>query len=122
MTAKQRTTFSFETASLMLFAALSMGTAAAYAQTGGSSMGAAPRSTARLADSAAAARKAFDRADANQDGMLSPQEAAMLPAVGNRFEQIDTDGDGALSREEFDAGVAQSAQSAQSVQSIQSAQ
>ena len=35
---------------------------------------------------------------------LSPDRTS-APAVGNRFEQLDTDKDGALSREEFEKGV-----------------
>ncbi|KAB2897409.1 MAG: EF-hand domain-containing protein [Burkholderiaceae bacterium] len=102
---QRRTSFSFDTASLLLFAALSMGGAAtAFAQTGGPSFGPGPSGTAQPAASSPVSQ-AFDRADTNKDGKLSPQEAAMLPAVGNRFAQLDTDKDGALSREEFEKGV-----------------
>lgn len=109
MTAKQRTSFSFDTASLLLFAALSMGgTAPAFAQTGGPAFGPGPSAGGTpKAASASPASQAFDRADANKDGKLSPQEAATLPAVGGRFEQLDTDKDGTLSREEFEKGVKQ---------------
>ena len=44
---------------------------------------------------------AFDRADANKDGKLSRTEAENLPAVAQRFEQIDTDRDTFVSREEL---------------------
>jgi len=103
MTVKQRTPFPFDTASLLLFAALSMGGGtAALAQTAvGPAFG--PASGA----SQTAAGQAFDRADTNQDGQLSPQEAAALPAVGNRFQQLDTNRDGALSREEFEKAIQQ---------------
>lgn len=109
MTAKQRTSFSFDTASLLLFTALSMGgTATAFAQTGGPAFGPGPNASGtHKATSTSPAGQAFDRADANKDGKLSPQEAATLPAVGGRFEQLDTDKDGTLSREEFEKGVKQ---------------
>lgn len=35
----------------------------------------------------------------------APQEAATLPAIGNRFQQLDTDRDGSLSHTEFDKGA-----------------
>jgi len=47
----------------------------------------------------------FKRADANQDGKLSREEAARLPAVAERFEMFDKDKDGALTLEELSAGI-----------------
>jgi hypothetical protein len=44
---------------------------------------------------------AFDRADANKDGKLSRTEAENLPVVAQRFEQIDTDRDTFVSRQEL---------------------
>ena len=44
---------------------------------------------------------AFDRADADKDGKLSRTEAENLPAVAQRFEQIDSDRDTFVSREEL---------------------
>ena len=44
---------------------------------------------------------AFDRADTNKDGKLSRTEAENLPSVAQRFEQIDTDRDTFISREEL---------------------
>jgi hypothetical protein len=44
---------------------------------------------------------AFKRADANQDGKLSRQEAERFPAVAQRFEQIDSNRDSFISLEEF---------------------
>ena len=101
MTVKQRTPFPFDTASLLLFAALSMGGGtAALAQTAvGPAFGPAPGA------SQTAAGQAFDRADTNKDGQLSAQEATMLPAISQRFKELDTDKSGSLSRAEFDKGV-----------------
>ena len=44
---------------------------------------------------------AFDRADVNHDGKLSRQEIEHFPALANRFDQMDTNGDHFLSRDEF---------------------
>ena len=52
-------------------------------------------------DSSADVDAAFDRADANKDGKLSRTEAESLPSVAQRFEQIDTDRDTFISREEL---------------------
>jgi Ca2+-binding EF-hand superfamily protein len=45
----------------------------------------------------------FDTLDANQDGNLAQTEADAHPTVAQHFTQADTNGDGALSREEFAA-------------------
>lgn len=44
---------------------------------------------------------AFARADANKDGKLDKKEAESMPLVAERFDQLDTNADGFLSREEF---------------------
>ncbi len=48
---------------------------------------------------------AFDRADADRNGMLTPKEASTFPAIGERFQTLDKNKDQMLSRDEFDAGV-----------------
>ncbi len=45
--------------------------------------------------------EAFERADKNADGKLSKDEAENLPAIAQRFEQIDTDKDGFISKAEY---------------------
>jgi Ca2+-binding EF-hand superfamily protein len=45
--------------------------------------------------------EAFDRSDKNGDGKLSKEEADSLPATAQRFEQIDTDKDGSISKTEY---------------------
>lgn len=53
-----------------------------------------------------AAVDAFKRADANQDGKLSKEEAARMPAIAAKFDDLDKDKDGMLSMDEFIAGYA----------------
>jgi len=90
------------------FAAVALTTAAFAA---GAQTAAAPTTTAQ-ADAQTAARQdaatvkaAFERADANHDGKLSREEAAALPAVAEKFAQLDKDKDGFLSADEFETGV-----------------
>jgi hypothetical protein len=106
----------FELCSVILLAAFVMGAAsAAHAQ------GATPSTSGvidttqsapsqmRVAADAAPARKvtsmdldaAFNRADVDRDGQLSRTEAEHFPAVAQRFEQIDSNRDTFISREEF---------------------
>ena len=118
---------SFDKRSVLLFAALTLGgVAALHAQTDptGTAPGASTHNlseavigpttpplpaekTGKAAMSAptAASQAAFSRADANRDGQLSAQEAATLPAIGNRFKELDADQNGMLSREEFNEGA-----------------
>jgi Ca2+-binding EF-hand superfamily protein len=51
-------------------------------------------------------KAAFQRADSNNDGRLSREEAAAIPAVAESFGRLDKDGDGFISAAEFEAGVA----------------
>jgi Ca2+-binding EF-hand superfamily protein len=62
-----------------------------------------PAPTSSSATSADNARysEAFARADKNNDGKLSKEEAENLPALAQRFEQIDTDKDGFISKAEY---------------------
>lgn len=52
------------------------------------------------------AAAAFKKADANADGKLSKTEAAALPAIASRFDELDMDKDTFLSMGEFSAGLA----------------
>ncbi|HET9978188.1 MAG TPA: EF-hand domain-containing protein [Burkholderiaceae bacterium] len=54
----------------------------------------------------APAEAAFKRADANSDGKLSKDEAARLPAIAAKFDELDKDKDGFLNMAEFAAGYA----------------
>ena len=71
------------------------------AQTGSKS----PAAGAAAAPQGGATSAAFDRADVNKDGQLSAQEAAKLPAIGQRFKELDADHNGSLSRTEFEKGA-----------------
>ena len=104
--------FNVRSALLMsIFTLVAVG--AAQAQTNAASAYALDGSASPLAQSVAAAPiapnkstrhdidAAFDRADANHDGKLSRQEIEHFPALATRFDQMDTDGDHFLSRDEF---------------------
>ena len=54
----------------------------------------------------ATAEAAFKRADTNQDGKLNKEEAARLPAMAAKFDELDKDTDGMLSMQEFMVGNA----------------
>ena len=118
MKALKRHRYSFDTRSVMLFAALSLGGAGvmhAQAQTSSPTpqFGPASKNTSPAApifsigptSASEAAAGAFSRSDVDKDGQLSAQEAAKLPAISQRFNELDTDKNGSLSRSEFDKGV-----------------
>ena len=119
MKAQQRRTL-FDTRSVMLFAAISLGGAGALQAQGqtsapspqfGPSEKTAPQTGSKFSSgpgpssSNVGSAAAFDRADANKDGQLSAKEAAKLPAIGQRFKELDTDQNGTLSRDEFEKGA-----------------
>ncbi|MBT9513558.1 MAG: EF-hand domain-containing protein [Acidovorax sp.] len=107
MKALQRRTYSFDTRSVMLFAALSLGgMGALHAQTAASSSQAAPYSYGPgTGNPSRAATDAFNRADTDKDGKLSEKEATRLPAISQRFKELDTDQNGTLSTSEFEKGM-----------------
>jgi hypothetical protein len=64
-----------------------------------------PQSTAQKAPPQDQSPQAlFVRIDTNSDGKVSKDEAARMPGVATRWEELDKNKDGALSREEFVAG------------------
>jgi Ca2+-binding EF-hand superfamily protein len=67
----------------------------------GTTVAAQAQTTPPAQPQAESAEKAFKRADANGDGKLSKAESARLPAIAERFEQVDQDKDGFLSMTEF---------------------
>ena len=116
MKALQRRISSFDSRSVMLFAALSLGGAALQAQTNSSPQAAPGNKSAPAGEvpytygpgtgnPSKAATTAFNRADADKDGQLNEKEAAQLPAISQRFKQLDTDGNGTLSPTEFEKGL-----------------
>ena len=96
----------FELRSVVLFSALALGAGtSAFAQstaapmagsTAGGSTAGAPAVSATAKDLDAA----FAKADANKDNKLDKQEAQTMPAVAERFNQLDANADGSVSRKE----------------------
>ena len=116
MKALQRRISSFDSRSVMLFAALSLGGAALQAQTNSSPQAAPGNKSAPAGEvpytygpgtgnPSKAATTAFNRADADKDGQLNEKEAAQLPAISQRFKQLDADRNGTLSPTEFEKGL-----------------
>jgi hypothetical protein len=64
----------------------------------------APAAGATATPPAEMAASSFKRVDADQNGKLSREEAARLPAIADKFDALDKDKDGSLSSEEFAAG------------------
>jgi Ca2+-binding EF-hand superfamily protein len=95
-------TRSTQTLSRLVFvsAAAALATTFALAQTAKPTKPTEPSATDKTAVEAA-----FTRADANGDGKLSRDEAARMPAVYSKFDQLDKDKDSGLSFEEFAAGA-----------------
>jgi len=114
MQTRQQTTFSFDVRSVTLFAALALGSATALmAQTGAPPAKAATHSTDLVlggptntpAPTASTPAAVFDRLDKDKNGQLSAVEARQLPAISERFKEADSDGNGLLSRAEFEKAV-----------------
>lgn len=102
---------SFELRSVLLVAALAVGgMGAARAQTAPPSPASPTSPPSQMAPSGSVPQNrttpkdveaAFGRADANKDGKLDRQEAEHLPAVAQRFEQIDANHDTFISLAEL---------------------
>lgn len=91
----------FEARSVLLLAALTVGTVLAlHAQVR------EPVATpGRIVTGTQDINAAFDRADVNRDGKLDRAEAARFPVIEQRFDQIDSNRDQSVSREEFAAAI-----------------
>lgn len=109
----------FEVRSVLLFAALSMGSATAVqAQMSASALANASRASVQRGSSGVAdtpppnqrtsknLEDAFNRADTDRDGKLNRKESGHFPVLAHRFEQIDRNGDSFLSRDEFSQAAA----------------
>lgn len=85
----------FDNRSLLLFAVLSLGGAgAAFAQSA-----AAPMSNDKTLVAL------FAQADKDGDKALNQEEAKAIPALAERFAEVDTNGDGLVSQAEFMASM-----------------
>lgn len=92
----------FELRSVMLLSALVFGTgSSAYAQSTAAPMAGSDRGSTATSATARDLDAAFAKADTNKDGKLDKKEAQMMPALAERFEQLDANTDGFISREEF---------------------
>lgn len=111
-----RPIYAFEARSLILFASLTLGGAASSmaqpvreptARSVSASANMAAPARPAVASATGAEQAAFERADRNRDGQLSAAEAQSLPVIASRLHELDTDGNGSLSREEFHRGAQQ---------------
>ena len=113
-TAKKHFMSNFEAHSTLLVAALVLGvSSAAHAQTDAASPASPPSQAGPVATSPAQGSipqnkvtskdldAIFLQADTNKDGKLDRKEAESLAAVAQRFEQLDANHDGFISRAEF---------------------
>lgn len=100
----------FHARKLLLLTSLSLGLGGAtslMAQTTTAPAGAAsgntttPTDHSKQPDAQDAHRLSFQRADANNDGKLSREEAQNLPAIFEKYNEWDHDGDGNISEKEF---------------------
>ncbi len=89
----------FNAMSVAIISAAALYMPMAYAQMTAPSQP-APSAPAANADTARY-MEAFSRADKNADGKLSKEEAENLPAIAQRFDQIDVDKDGSISQAEY---------------------
>jgi hypothetical protein len=92
-----------------LLACLTSVALAAVAQTTAPTAPTAPAATPKATAAPSAKDKAsmevaFSRADANGDGKVSKEEAARMPAISSKFEELDGNKDGGLSMDEFSVG------------------
>ena len=63
----------------------------------------APSQATEPAPAATQPTSVFDALDADHDGKVAQQEAQAHPTVAEHFAKADANGDGALTKEEFDA-------------------
>lgn len=96
-------TSKFNTMSIAIISAAAMYLPMAHAQMTAPSQPApaAPAGPAAASPDTAKYMEAFARADKNADGKLSKEEAENLPAIAQRFDQIDADKDGSISQAEY---------------------
>lgn len=105
MKAKRRVIPNFEACSVALITAFAFSSAPmARAQTTAPAYG-SPATAAAKPMSASEADASFARADRNKDGKLSKEEADTLPALAQKFDMADADGDKFVSRAEFEKAV-----------------
>ena len=102
---KQHFILNFALRSVVLLSALVIGAStAAYAQSTAAPMTGSAQAGASTGSASATTKDldaAYAKADTNKDGKLDKKEAQMMPAVADRFEQLYTNSDGFISREEF---------------------
>ncbi|MBB1087859.1 EF-hand domain-containing protein [Lysobacter sp. SG-8] len=82
-----------------------MGTSVAFAQE--QQDAATPQQDTTTMNDAEAPRKSWADIDVNQDGSVSKDEAAAVPALSQVFDSADADADGTLTADEYKAYIAQ---------------
>ncbi len=90
---------------LALTAAMSSSLAFAQEQDATAAEATQQAETATMND-AEAPRKSWADIDVNQDGSVSKDEAASVPALSQVFDEADADADGSLTADEYKAYVA----------------
>lgn len=110
MKAERQYIRNFDARSVMIIAAWALGSAGAVqAQTPATPPRTNPPMTAPAGamdpPPASKANAAFSRADVNHDGKLTRDEAAAIPGLAQRFDEIDAGHKGYITRDEYDKAM-----------------
>jgi EF hand len=93
------TRFTVQALAAAAITALAIAAAPAWAQTAAPAAPAGPKATGDTKASDAA----FAKVDKNADGKVTKDEVEKMPGIASKFDMLDADKDGALSKAEFAA-------------------